>query len=53
MGALAADLLIEGKSNRVVAFREGKYVDLDIDEALAMQKDLPEYMVRVSRAMAI
>ena len=53
MGALAADLLIEGKSNRVVAFREGKYVDLDIDEALAMQKDRPEYMVRVSRAMAI
>lgn len=53
MGAYAADLLIAGKSNRVVAFREGKYVDLDIDEALSMQKDLPEYVVRVAKAMAI
>lgn len=53
MGALAADLLIQGKSNRVVAYRDGKYVDLDIDEALAMQKNLPDYIVRVAKAMAI
>ncbi len=53
MGAMAADLLIEGKSNRVVAYKDGAYVDFDIDEALAMQKSLPEYMVRVSKAMQI
>lgn len=53
MGAYAADLLAEGKSNRVVGYRNGEYVDFDIDEALAMQKDLPEYMVRVSKALAI
>ena len=53
MGAYAADLLAEGQSNRVVAFRDGKYVDLDIDEALAMQKDLPEYVVRVAKAMSL
>ena len=53
MGAYAADLLAEGKTNRVVAFREGKYVDFDIDEALSMQKDLPEYVVRVAKAMSI
>lgn len=53
MGAMAADLLVQGKSNRVVAYKNGDYVDYDIDEALAMQKDLPEYMVRVAKAMQI
>ncbi|MCD8014416.1 MAG: 6-phosphofructokinase [Lachnospiraceae bacterium] len=53
MGAMAADLLVQGKSNRVVAFKNGEYVDYDIDEALAMQKELPDYMVRVARAMQI
>ncbi|MCD7746466.1 MAG: 6-phosphofructokinase [Lachnospiraceae bacterium] len=53
MGAMAADLLVQGKSNRVVAYKNGEYVDYDIDEALAMQKELPEYMVRVARAMQI
>ena len=53
MGAYAADLLAEGKSNRVVAYRTGQYVDIDIDEALNMQKDLPDYVVRVAKAMSI
>ena len=53
MGAYAADLLAEGKTNRVVAYRNGEYVDFDIDEALSMQKNISDYMVRVSRAMAI
>ena len=53
MGAYASDLLAEGKTNRVVAYRDGKYVNYDIDEALAMQKSLPEYVVRVAKAMTI
>ena len=53
MGAYAADLLAEGKTNRVVAFRDGEYKDFDIDEALSMQKDISEYMVRVAKAMTI
>ena len=53
MGAYAADLLAEGKTNRVVGYRNGEYVDFDIDEALAMQKELPAYMVRVSKALSI
>ena len=36
MGALAVDLLCEGKTNRVVGYRHGAFVDFDIDEALAM-----------------
>lgn len=53
MGAYAADLLAEGKSNRVVGYRDGEYVDFDIDEALAMQKDIDKYQFEVSRVLSI
>lgn len=48
MGAYAADLLCNGKSNRVVAYRKGEYVDFDIEKALQMQKEIPEYIYDVS-----
>ena len=53
MGAYAADLLAQGKSNRVVGYRNGSYVDFDIDEALAMQKGINDYEYSVSRVLAI
>lgn len=49
MGALAVDLLCEGKTNRVVGYKHGEFVDFDIDEALAMNKDLDEYQVKICR----
>ena len=51
MGAYAADILCEGKTNRVVAHAGGKFVDYDIDEALAMQKSIDEYQYAVSNAL--
>ena len=53
MGALAVDLLCEGKSNRVVGYCHGDFTDFDIDEALAMQKELPENMWEVAQAMSV
>ena len=53
MGAYAVDLLCQGKSNRVVCYRKGEWVDTDIDEALAMQKHISEYEYSVSRCLAI
>lgn len=53
MGAYAADLLAEGRTNRVVAFKDGKFTDFDIDDAQKMQKDISDYMVRVAKAMTI
>lgn len=41
MGAKAVQLLCEGKSNRLVAYKHGEYVDYDIQEALNMTKDIP------------
>ncbi len=49
MGALAVDLLCEGKTNRVVGYDHGEFIDFDIDEALAMKKDLDEYQVRICK----
>ncbi|MCI5741519.1 MAG: 6-phosphofructokinase [Lachnospiraceae bacterium] len=52
MGAMAVDLLLEGKTNRVVGYRHGEFVDFDIDEALAMQKGIPEYQWEVCRNLS-
>ncbi len=52
MGAYAADILCEGKTNRVVAHQAGGFVDFDIDEALAMKKDIDEYEYSVSRLLS-
>ena len=52
MGAYAVDLLCQGKSDRVVAYSHGEYVDYAIDEARAMKKDIDEYQYQVSRMMA-
>ena len=52
MGGLAVDLLCQGKSNRVVGYKNGEFKDFDIDEALGMNKGVPTYMVQVSSDMA-
>lgn len=52
MGAYAVDLLCAGKSKRVVAYRHGEYVDYDINEALAMKKDIDEYQFNVSKILS-
>lgn len=51
MGSYAVDLLCAGKSKRVVAYAGGKYVDFDINEALAMKKDISEYQFKVSQIL--
>ena len=49
MGAYAADILVAGKSNRVICYKDGKFVDYDIEEALSMTKSIPEYVYNVSQ----
>ncbi|MBQ8639146.1 MAG: 6-phosphofructokinase [Lachnospiraceae bacterium] len=51
MGARAVELLCEGASNRVVAYKGGDFVDYDINEALAMKKDLPPFQYEVSKLL--
>ena len=51
MGAKAAMLLAEGKSNRLVAYKGGQFVDYDIQEALNMKKDIPEEYYEISKLL--
>ena len=53
MGAYAVDLLCEGKSNRVVAYKDGKFTDFDVDEALAMEKQISDYQFNVGKNLSI
>jgi len=52
MGVKAVELLCQGKSNRVVVYRHGKYDDFDIDEALAMKKGIPSFKYDIVRKLA-
>uniref|UniRef100_I5AVJ5 ATP-dependent 6-phosphofructokinase n=1 Tax=Eubacterium cellulosolvens (strain ATCC 43171 / JCM 9499 / 6) TaxID=633697 RepID=I5AVJ5_EUBC6 len=51
-GAKAVDLLLEGKTKRVVAVKDGEFVDYDINEALAMKKNLSEYEVELAKTLS-
>ena len=51
MGAKAVELLNEGMSNRVVAYKEGEFISYDIAEALAMQKGLDEYLEHITHRL--
>ncbi|MFI3177115.1 MAG: 6-phosphofructokinase [Eubacteriales bacterium] len=53
MGAYATDILCQGKSNRVVGYKHGEFVDFDIEEALEMKKDIPEYQYEVSKLLSL
>lgn len=53
MGAYATDILCKGKTNRVVAYRHGEFVDFDIEEALSMKKEIPEYQYQISKMLSI
>ena len=53
MGAYAADILCAGKTNRVVGYQHGEFLDFDIEEALAMQKGINEYQFEVCKVLSI
>ena len=50
MGAKAVELLEEGKTNRVVAYKHGEFLDFDI-QALNMKKDIPEDQYEISKLL--
>ncbi len=51
MGYLAVELLLAGKTNRIVSTNEGSYVDVDIDAALEMKRSIQSMEVEVLAAM--
>ena len=53
MGAYAVDLMRAGKTNRVVGYRNGRFVDYDIEEALKMEKGIDEYQYEVAQLLTV
>lgn len=51
MGYLAVELLLHGRTNRIVCTHGGEYMDVDIDEGLAMKKNIQQMEVDVLTAM--
>ena len=53
MGAMAVELLCSGKTNRVVGYKNGRFVDYDIEEALSMKKEIPAHQYEIAKVLAI
>ena len=51
MGAKAVELLEQGKSNRVVGYKQGEYIDFDINDALQMHKEIPDYQIEIAKML--
>ena len=52
MGAKAVDILCKGESNRIVGYRGGEFVDYDLQEALAMTKDINQYLYDMAKKLS-
>ena len=53
MGAMAVELLVQGKTNRVVGYRNGQFVDYDMNEALSMKKEIPQEQYDIAKVLAL
>lgn len=53
MGAAAVDLLLRNKFSRVIGIRGNKIVDLDINEALAMESSIDDEMLVLASKISI
>ena len=51
MGAYAVRLIAEGKENRVVVRKNDTFTDIDIHEAVAAKKEVPEYALNVAKTL--
>ena len=48
MGCKAVEVLIEGKKNRLIVYRNGEFTDVDINVGLAEKKPFPQYFIRTA-----
>ncbi|MDR1253684.1 MAG: 6-phosphofructokinase [Oscillospiraceae bacterium] len=53
MSAYAIEIFLKGKSNRVVAMKDGKILDYDIAEALIMKKSFSENLYKTAFKISI
>lgn len=52
MGVKAVEVLLEGKTSRVIGMREGKIMDQDIDEALAIPRKFDDKLYDIANMLS-
>ncbi|EJO5346876.1 6-phosphofructokinase [Clostridium botulinum] len=52
MAYKAVELLMSGKSSRVVGIKNGKIIDMDIDEALAVERTFDEELYKIATTLS-
>lgn len=53
MGNFAVETILAGKSNRVICLKDDKIIDIDIEEGLAMKKDISEDLVNLTKVLSV
>ena len=53
LGNKAVELLIAGKSARVVGMKDNKIIDMDIEEALSMEKEFDVDIYEMAKVLSI
>lgn len=53
MGAKAVELLLDGQENRIVCMQNGQIVHVDIEEGLAMKKELSAELMGLIRKLSV
>ena len=51
MGAKAVEVLLEGKTSRVIGIRDNKIIDQDIDEALDMESKFDTELYKIAKVL--
>lgn len=51
MGYLAVEMLLQGKTNRIICTHHGSFTDVDISEGLSMEKHIQQMEVDILSAM--
>jgi len=53
MGYKAIELLLQGKENRVIVYKSGKYEDLDLQEALNYKRNYDNTLYEITKTLAV
>ncbi len=53
MGYKAVEAIVEGAKNRVVVFKDGKHMHIDLEEALAMKREYDPTFHKMIRILAV
>ena len=51
MGCKAVEVLIAGKRNRLIIYKDGEFSDIDLREGLSVTKAFPQYFIRTAQEL--